>query len=136
MIRKTLQLVYIGLVLYMLVNILIAVYVAGMSVFVSAVNWGMHQIWGWNLFDPALVLVPLALLAKLPRRLILMSGVLSVLVIIQIFLPHLRNTFVYASALHPVNALLVFGVTVTVLWLTLQFLRGEINENQKIKDQS
>src|SRR5437870_1294412 len=85
MIRKTLQLVYIGLVLYMLVNILIAVYVAGMSVFVSAVNWGMHQIWGWNLFDPALVLVPLALLAKLPRRLVLISGLLSLLVIVQIF---------------------------------------------------
>ena len=134
--RKILQLVHVGLVLYMLVNILIAVYVAGMSVFVSAVNWGMHQMWGWHLFDPALVLLPLALLAKFPRRIVLLSGLLSLLVIVQVFLPNLRSMSAYASALHPVNAMLVFGTTVALLWQTVQFLRGEINGKQKIKEQA
>lgn len=126
--RKGLQVLFMVIVLYLLINILIAVYMAGMGVFVGAENWGAHRQWGWRLMQPGLILVPLALLARLPRSIVLMSGLFFVLMVVQFMLPKLRETLTYASALHPVNALLLFGLTLALLRRTWRFLRTEANE--------
>ena len=96
--------------------IILQVYFAGLGLLVNASYWSMHIIFGEQIaFFFPLIMMMLAIVGRLPVRLIALTALL-------IFLYYLQWVFLYTPiqigseqllrALHPVNALALF-------WLTL-----------------
>jgi hypothetical protein len=74
-------------------------------------NFGTHIDFGYmGVGIAALLLVMTALAARCPRREIGISVGLLVLYIVQIALPGARGATPWIAALHPVNALFLFGL--------------------------
>ena len=86
--------------------VLVQVYVAGMAVFVDPANWSLHA--GFvHAFEPLLpVLLILAFLGGLPRRLKLAPVGLFALVSVQYATASAFGSMV--AAVHPVNAVAIF----------------------------
>jgi hypothetical protein len=93
----------------------VQVFLAGMFSFGDQSFRATHAEFGftWVGFAALGVLVS-ALLARPGRRQVGLAALLIVLYIVQASLPGFRTTSVPVAALHPVNALLVFGLGVVV----------------------
>jgi hypothetical protein len=89
------------------------VFLAGLSLFASAANWGAHSEFGYSLGFLALLLVVLAILGRVPRAIGRWLALLCVVYAIQTILPALRVGAPWVAALHPVNALAVFWIALT-----------------------
>lgn len=94
--------------------IAIQVFLAGMAVFGGAANWGMHTGFVHVFELLPLVMIPLAFLGRLPNRLRWHPLAVFVLIGRQYALAQAGTP---VAALHPVNALLIF-------WVTLGMARG------------
>lgn len=108
--------VYLTLVSLVLLGILTQGFLIGALLFAGA-GWAgdAHAITGTLVLFLAL-LVPLAgLLARLPGRLTILSAVLFALTLIQVILPNLSDNVPFAAAFHPLNAMLLFGLTLLLL---------------------
>jgi len=104
--------------------VLIQVFLAGLSIFVSPAGWPRHVEFGHYLGPLSLALLVLALVGRLPRRTVLLTVLLMLLYSLQyvfvevppqLGLPEL-------SALHPVNALLIFWLALSLAWRARGFL--------------
>jgi hypothetical protein len=69
----------------------------------------------------SLAVVVTALIARRPRREVLIAVGMLVLYLVQTMLPLARSSASWVAALHPVNALLLFGVAV---WYARQAWRA------------
>jgi hypothetical protein len=87
------------------VTILVAVFLAGAGIFGATTDFDPHKITGTVVQIETLVLLVLALVARVSR---VQTLVLFVLAVIQGFLVNFSNGWL--KALHPVNALLIFGL--------------------------
>lgn len=88
-------------------GVLVQVFLAGLAVF-GAGQWTVHAEFGYGI---ALLTFVLPLLAWRARGgLVLLSLGLLVVAQVQTELPSLREDLPVVAALHPVNALLVFGL--------------------------
>ena len=88
---------------------------AGAGILVAGFWLGYHAAFGYFIILLPLLLLPLGLLARLPRSLNWLSGLLAVLALIQPMLlwgKHLGLPLL--AALHPVNALLLFALVPTM----------------------
>lgn len=94
-------------------SILLQVFLAGGGIFASASWWPMHQTFGMTISLLPLAFLLLAWLGRLGARTLWLSGLAFVLIIIQTFL--VSSGVPILAALHPVNALVIFGLA---LWLT------------------
>ncbi|CCF82287.1 DUF6220 domain-containing protein [Nitrolancea hollandica] len=111
---------YRALAWVLLACIAIQVFLAGLAVVNGPANWGMHT--GFvHLFELLpLAMIPLAFLGQLPNRLRWHQLVVFLLIGLQYALIYGFPGLVGISAvaaLHPVNALLIF-------WVTLGMARG------------
>ncbi len=92
-------------------------FLVGLDLFEAIGESELHRdfayIYGW--LTPILVL--LAMVAGLPRRVLLLTVALLTLYAIQTYLPTIADTLPRIAALHAVNALLVF-------WLAVQVARS------------
>ncbi len=88
------------------------VFVAGLSLFYQSALWLTHMGFGYSVGYLVPVLIVLALLARMPRAYVPLLALLIVLYVVQTILPVLRDSVPIVAALHPVNAMLVFGVAV------------------------
>ncbi len=106
----------------LLASIVIQVFLAGIAVFGGAANWGMHR--GFvHLFELLpLVMTPLAFIGRLPRGLRWHPLVVFFLIGLQYALAQAGNP---VAALHPVNALLIF-------WVTLGMARGSSTKRSPV----
>lgn len=106
----------------LLACIAIQVFLAGMAVFGGPANWGMHT--GFvHLFELVpLIMIPLAFLGRLPRGLRWHPLVVFFLIGLQYALAQAGTT---VAALHPVNALLIF-------WVTLGMARGSSTKRSPV----
>jgi mercuric ion transport protein len=96
-----------------LAGVVVQTFLAGLALFGDQ-NFSLHVDVGWILhLAPILVLVAAAL-ARPGRRVVLLALALAVVVFITPLLPMLRETTPAAAALHPVFALLTFGLSVVV----------------------
>ena len=95
------------------VAVISQVFLAGLSLFASAANWGAHKEFGYSLGFLALLLVVLAFLGRIPRAIGRWLALLLVVYTIQTILPNLRRDMPWVAALHPLNALAVFWIALT-----------------------
>lgn len=93
--------------------VIVQVFLAGLSLFASAANWGTHKEFGYSLGFLALLLFVLAFAGRIPRTIGRWLALLLVAYTIQTILPNLRVTMPWVAALHPVNALVIFWIAVT-----------------------
>ena len=96
----------------LVVAILVQVWLAGSAIPQLGGNgsFATHVGFGYLIGPLVLVLVILAIAARLGRRRILQAGGLLVLYVIQSSLPYMDPGLPAAAALHPVNALVMFGL--------------------------
>jgi hypothetical protein len=100
---------YAAVAILFVVGVLIQVFLAGMAAF-GAGLWSSHVDFGYGVALLPLVLLLLAWPAR--GGLVLLSLGLLVVAFVQTSLPYFRDDMPVIAALHPVNALLVFGLGV------------------------
>ena len=96
-------------------TIMFQVFLAGMFIFGQEEFRDAHAGFGFSIVGLAvLLLLIFAALARAGRRQVGMAALLFVLYIIQTSLPEAKASYPVVAALHPVNALLLFGLGVVV----------------------
>jgi Family of unknown function (DUF6220) len=108
-----------------LIGVVVQTLYAGLGLFDGAANLEVHVGLGWTLhLVPILVLIAAAL-GRVGRGTLMWSVALLLTVGIQPFLPGFRTSVPVLAALHPVNALLIFGVTALLARRSLDLVRGD-----------
>ncbi|HET9497908.1 MAG TPA: DUF6220 domain-containing protein [Candidatus Limnocylindria bacterium] len=96
--------------------VLLQVYLAGRAVFISELYWQDHVAWGWTAIPlVALLVLATAVAGGLPRTAIGWAS----LPLLGAFVQFLLASFRYSgqtevAALHPVTAVILFGIGVVV----------------------
>lgn len=106
--------VYLALVWIFLAGIVVQVFLAGLGLFGPDEDFAPHVGLGWTLHLAPVLLLIVAAVARVGRRIIWWNVALVLAVGIQPFLPEMRTDLPYAAALHPVNALIIFWLTLTI----------------------
>ncbi len=109
--RKIARYIYVGFAWLELVSVIIPFFLAGMSLFVSRTYWSVHVDFGYLAELPLLALIIVGLLAWIPRRLTVWLVAMTVIHIVHISLPGLKDDLPIVAAFHPVTALLLTWVT-------------------------
>ena len=110
----TVRLAFIGVAWLFLACVVVQVFLAGLGVFAGAQNFSLHREFGYVFGWLTLVLLLLALAGRLGRRWVGLSALLLVLFALQSVFVALREIAPAVAALHPVNALAIFGVALHV----------------------
>lgn len=98
-----------------LVGVVVQVFFAGIGLFARGIDpFALHVQLGWLLHIAPLPVLLLAWAAGAGRTTIWLSVALLVLVGFQPFLPAMRTDLPLVAALHPVNALAIFGLAAIV----------------------
>ena len=105
-----------------LIAILVQVFFAGLALFDNSSFWSSHRDFGYYIFLPGLILLVLVFFARFPRRMIGMTTLLFGLYMLQTILPTLRGVAPLVAAFHPVNAIILFTVSVIVAWRSRAFV--------------
>jgi hypothetical protein len=105
------------------VALVVQVFLAGLGLFGGAENFNLHREVGyWLSVIPVLILVAAAV-ARAGRRTLLLTFLLAVAAFIQPIFPLLTEPAL--AALHPVNALLIFWLTIVVFQRALAVVRAQ-----------
>src|SRR5436190_18085891 len=94
--------------------IVIQVVLAGMAIanLGGSGDFGTHKDFGYTWVGLAsLAVVVTALLARMPQRDVLITLGMLVLYVLQTLLPEARSSIPLVAALHPLNAMLLFGIS-------------------------
>ena len=108
---------YRGVIWLFVACVVVQVFLAGLGVFAGTENFELHRGFGYTFFWLAILLPLLAWAGRLGRRTIWLGFAVTVLFILQSVFVALRADMPYLAALHPVNALAIF-------WLSLSLARG------------
>lgn len=111
--NRKLRQVHAGAVWVFIASIVVQVFLAGAAItqLGGSGTFASHVDFGYTWVGlAALAVVVTAVIARAGRRAILISLGLVVLYVIQTLLPALHGSFPWASALHPVNALVLFAL--------------------------
>lgn len=109
-----------------LAGVVVQVFFAGASLF-DLTDWTIHTGLGWGLGSAPLLLVMLALLARVDRRTGWLTAALAVAAMIQPELAAARDDSPVVAAFHPVNALIVF-------WLAWVVARRSTVHVRQVRD--
>jgi hypothetical protein len=104
---------HVAVAVVYVVLILVQVFLAGAAIanLGGSGDFGTHVEFGYTWMGLAtLLLIVTALAARRPRRDVAYTIALLALYIVQTILPSLRASVPALAALHPVNALLLFGL--------------------------
>jgi len=101
------------------------VFLAGMFLFAGGTRTS-HIDFGYLLELVPLIVLVLAFAARAGRRLTVLSGLLAVDVIVQASLPYFKDSAAVVAALHPVNALLVLWLSVTLAREAIALARAQV----------
>ncbi len=89
------------------------VFLAGLALFAGGA-WQSHADFGYLVSLLPVLLIPLAWFARAGRGTVVLTILLLVLAQVQTFLPLAADGAPWVAALHPVNAMLVFGAAAMV----------------------
>jgi cytochrome b561 len=91
----------------------VQVFLAGLGVFgLPPGDFSAHRDWGYTFGYLVLVILILALVGRLPRRMVGMSALLLVLFFLQSVLVAVRADYPAFAALHPLNGFLILLVSI------------------------
>jgi len=107
-----------------LVGVLVQVYLIGSTLFAGG-NIEDHQSLGYILSLAPVIPLLLAWPARAGQRTVILCAALLVDAFVQSLLPSLKADAPALAALHPVNALLVFGLSVEVARRAVRLARSE-----------
>ena len=96
-----------------LAGLLLQFYLASTPIF-GAGSFQPHRMLGAALTMIVILFPVLALAGRLGRQLIGLSMLLVILTIVQVMLPSLRGAAPWIAALHPVNALVLMGMSARI----------------------
>lgn len=105
-----------------LVGVLVQVFLAGAGLF-KLTDFTLHAGFGWLLSAGPILLLVLALLARLDRRTTLLTVALMIVAIIQPELAAARHDYPVLAAFHPVNALLLSLLAWLVAYRSIEMVR-------------
>lgn len=105
---------YLGLVWIYLAAIVVQVFLAGIGLFGLARDFEPHRNVGWILHLGPVLLLIVAAVARVGARTIWWNVALLVVQGVQPLLPGLRADLPWAAALHPVLALFIFWLALTI----------------------
>jgi len=97
-----------------LAAVLYQVFLAGMGLFGADHDFESHRTLGYLIHLTPIPLILVAFVARVGQRLLLWTGALFVVQGIQPLLPLMRGDLPWAAALHPVLALVVFWLGITI----------------------
>ncbi len=115
---------YLLVVWVFVLFVMIQVFLAGLSIFVGPAGWPRHVEFG-HFFGPlSLALLLLALVGRLPRCVLLLTVLLMLLYSLQYVFVEVppRIGLPELAALHPVNALLIFWLALSLALRSRSFL--------------
>ena len=123
--RRWAQNLYLVLASLILLGIFLQGFLIGAWLFGGA-TWGRdgHAFLGLVLLVLALLLALVGLLVQVPGRMKVWGFLLFVLVIIQIVLASLGGSVPLLAALHPANAMVLFGLNVFLIIQIRQVMRA------------
>ena len=98
-----------------MVGILLQFYLAGAALFGVGLSFQPHRMLGDAITILSIFFPVLALVGRMGRKLVGLSALLTVLTIVQVALPSLRENVPWIAALHPINALALMGVGIRIL---------------------
>ena len=111
--RRVGRLVHIGVAYVFLLCVVVQPFLIGLWLFGAVSTSDLHTGLGYILLIPGCPLLLLAaLLGRLPRREMLLTGAVILDTFVQVSLPSFRTDLPAVAALHPVN----FLVLVIMLW--------------------
>ena len=116
MISRWSQFLYIFVAWLFALCIVVQAFLAGLSIFAGPTWWVIHVEAG-HWFNPIpLLLLLLAFPGRFPRSIVLLSGLLFLQYEVQVALIEVVGSLHWPvlAAFHPVNAVVMFWVTVTV----------------------
>lgn len=96
---------------------------AGIGIFAPGEGFEVHVTLGYLLHLVPILVIATAGLGRAGRTTLLWCLALVVSVGVQPFLPLLRESVPLLAALHPVNALLIFGIAVLLAMRSLDLVR-------------
>ena len=105
---------FLAMVLLYLAAVLYQVFLAGMALFDTEGDFETHRYLGYLIHLSPIPLILVAAVARVGSRLLIWTAALFVVQGIQPLLPQLRADLPWAAALHPVLALVVFWLGVTI----------------------
>ena len=111
--QRTILQIHQWLARIFLVGLLLQFYLASTPLF-GAGSFQPHRMLGAALTLIVFLFPVLAVTGRLGRQLIGLSILLVVLTIVQITLPSLRGAAPWIAALHPVNALVLMGMSARI----------------------
>lgn len=114
-------------------GVVFQVFLAGMFLFAGG-KPSTHVDFGYLLELVPLVILVLAFAARSGRRLTTLSGLLFIDVIVQASLPYFKDSVAIVAALHPVNALLVLYLSVTLAREAVAFARSAVPATRTAPD--
>jgi hypothetical protein len=119
------QTLYLVLACLILLGIFLQGFLIGAFLFAGAI-WGkdVHSIMGLALLVLSLLLALAGLLAQVPGRTKVWGFLLFVLMIIQFVLPSTSGTIPLLAALHPANAMVLFGLNLFLIVRIRQVMRA------------
>lgn len=106
--------VFLAMVWIYLAGILFQVFLAGIGLFGTAKDFEPHVGLGWILHLVPVLLLIVAAVARVGARLLWWTTALLVVQFVQPILATLRNDQPVAAAFHPVLALVIFWLAVTI----------------------
>jgi hypothetical protein len=116
------RIVFFGLTAIYLLAVVVQFFLAGLGAFSG--DWDVHAGVGFVVSVSSLLLLVVAAIARLPRRMFLVTLLLVGLNALQIVLPHLETDEL--AALHPVNALVIFIVANSLMQRSRVYLASKI----------
>ncbi len=123
--RRWAQTLYLVLASLMLLGIFLQGFLIGAYLFGGAI-WGRnaHSFMGLVLLVLSLLLPLVGLLAQVPGRMKVWGFLLFVLVIIQMVLGSIGGNLPLLAALHPANAMVLFGLSLFLVFRIWQVMRA------------
>ena len=96
-----------------LAGLVVQFYLAGAPLF-GVTSFQPHRMLGGALTILAILIPILALAGRLERRLVGLSFLLLLLTMVQAILPSLRSSVPLIASLHPINALVLMGLSARI----------------------
>ncbi len=120
---RTLRYLYAAAAVIFVVGVAIQVFLAGMFLFADGAR-ATHVDFGYTLTLVPIVVLLLAVVARPGRRTLGLTALLLLVTWLQPILTWFREDVPFIAALHPVNALLLFGLGIVVARRAYALARG------------